>query len=64
MSITKTVESFFGPKQVTREEFVKQWRSEFNQYMYLASSTDELNELAQMQSRIAAMAGTTWDRIK
>lgn len=61
---TKTVHGYFGPKQVTRDEFVKQWTSHFGEAMHLADTTAEFDELQGMKQRIAELAGAKWDRIK
>lgn len=61
---TKTVDGYFGPKQVTRDEFVTQWVSHFNQTLHLADNVAELEELDTMALRIKALAGAKWDRMK
>lgn len=61
---TKTVSSYFGDKQVTREEYVKQWTSHFGQLFHLAMTTREFDELEVMKIRIVEMAGNRWDQLK
>lgn len=61
---TKTVESYFGPEQVTREEFSTQWAGEFRQFYDLAGCSAELDELNQMQRRITELAGRKWDDLR
>lgn len=61
---TKTVEGHFGPKQITREDFIKRWSSHFNQMFNLANTTAEYEELKQVSQRVSELAGASWDRIK
>jgi hypothetical protein len=61
---TKTVAGYFGDKQVTKEEFVKEWKSHFGQLFALASTTNEFEELKQMQQRVIQLAGNAWESIK
>ena len=60
---TKTVEGTFGPKQITREDFVKRWTSHFSQIFLLADTTSEYEELKNMSVRLEQLAGAAWDRI-
>lgn len=60
---TKTVDGYFGPKQVTREAFVKQWVEHFQQFYHLADTTAQFDDLKTTQLRIAALAGQKWDRL-
>jgi len=64
MSITKTVYDYFGPKQITRAEFIKQWVDHFQQFYHLGENVDQLNQLAAMQTRITELAGRKWDDLK
>lgn len=61
---TKTVQGYFGEKQVTKEEFVKQWHEQFVQFLHLANTGSELDELDMMMRRIDELAGNKWDAIK
>lgn len=61
---TKTVEGYFGPKQVTREQFVTQWKDSFWQFFHLTNTTDEFKEFEVMRERIAVLAGMKWDNLK
>lgn len=61
---TKTVEGHFGPKQVTRNEFVKQWTTHFGQVFHLAATPAEFDELQAVKQRIAQLAGNRWDQLK
>jgi hypothetical protein len=63
-SETKTVAGYFGDKQVTKEEFIKEWKSHFGQFFALANTVNEFDELKQMQSRIVQLAGNAWEAIK
>jgi hypothetical protein len=64
MTATKTVEGYFGPKQITREEYVKQWTSHFSQMYHLIDSSEDIKELDAMKEKLSKMAGVKWDRIK
>jgi hypothetical protein len=61
---TKTVSGYFGDKQVTKEEFVKQWHTQFVQFLHLANTGKELDELDMMMHRIDELAAAKWDAIK
>ncbi len=61
---TKQVDGYFGPKQVTRAEFVAQWVQHFNQVLHLADNVAQLEELDTMSLRISELAGAKWDRLK
>lgn len=64
MSATKTVGGYFGPKQVTQDEFVAQWTQHFDQFYTLPNTRDALEELDRMKARISAMARERWNNIK
>lgn len=64
MEATKQVEGYFGPKQVTREEFIKRWTGHFTEFFNLAEASSEYEEMKRMQERMAALAGRKWDKIK
>jgi len=61
---TKTVDGYFGPRQVTREQFISQWTQHFSQVLHLTNTVAEFDELKVMQARIAALAGQKWDGLK
>jgi hypothetical protein len=61
---TKTVDGYFGPKQVTREAFTAQWVEHFQQVYHLADTPAEFTELRTMRDRIAVLAGQKWDGLK
>lgn len=61
---TKTVEGYFGPKQITREAFTAQWVDHFQQIYHLADTTAEFDELQAMKDRLAVLAGQKWDKLK
>lgn len=61
---TKQVDGYFGVKQVTREEFVRQWTDHFMQFYSLPCDATEMRELDRIKSRLAEMAGRAWDDIK
>lgn len=61
---TKTVEGTFGPKRITRDEFIKRWTtSHYGQFYWLANTLAEMEELKRYEARIAEIAGAAWDRI-
>ncbi len=61
---TKTVDGYFGPKQVTREAFTAQWVEHFQQLYHLAGTSAEFTELRTLRDRIAELAGQKWDGLK
>jgi hypothetical protein len=61
---TKTVEGYFGPKQVTRDEYVRQWTDHFSQILHLAGTTEEFKQLEIVRIQIAGLAGQKWDGLK
>ncbi len=61
---TKTVDGYFGPKQITREAFTAQWVEHFQQMYHLAETTAEFDELTTMKFRLAVLAGQKWDKLK
>ncbi len=62
--ITKTVQSFFGPKEITREEFIKQWKDQFTQFFQLSDTVEEFKEFKGVQHNIERMAARKWDMMK
>lgn len=61
---TKTVEGYFGQKQVTRDEFVKQWKSSVNELFYVTTTRDDHERVLAIQASVAEMAGRKWDELK
>lgn len=61
---TKTVHGHFGPKQITRDDFIKQWKDHFGQCYNLCEQTGDFKEIDAMKERIAEMAGRNWDNLK
>lgn len=61
--VSKTVEGTFGPKKITREDFVKRWSGHFDQMFNLANTTAEYEEMKKMSERVRELAGASWDRI-
>ena len=63
MTQPKTIEvgGFFGPKQITREDFVKQWTDHVNQLHRL--SFDHFDEFCKIAGRVSEIAGQEWDRL-
>jgi hypothetical protein len=61
---TKTVQGFFGPKDITREEFVKQWADHFGQFYHLPETSEQMAELDAMKARLQTLAGEKWDKLK
>jgi hypothetical protein len=65
MNTTKTFKAWFGDKEVTREEFVREWVETTYQYghLFLANS-DAPEKLVAFQNTIAELAGMEWDNSK
>lgn len=61
---TKTVQGFFGPKQVTREEFIKEWTSHFMEFYSLCETTQDFAELDAIKVKMIDLAGKRWDSMK
>lgn len=61
---TKTVDGYFGPKQVTRDEFVKQWKNSVNELFYVTTTRDDHERVLAIQATAAEMAGRKWDELK
>ena len=59
METTKTVEGTFGPRQVTRDEFVNRWAGHCDQMFHLAHTTAQYHEL----QHAAARQGTVWTSV-
>jgi hypothetical protein len=60
---TKTVAGYLGPKQVTREQFVKQWADHFSEFYHLPETSEEFSSMQAMKTQIAEMAGRKWDAL-
>lgn len=62
---TKTVEGTFGPKQITREEFVKRWASQVIEISFgLAQTSADYKALEAVKAQVEEMAGRKWDGLK
>lgn len=61
---TKTVDGHFGPKRVTREQFIQRWADHFAECVHLTDTTAEFDEFVGMKQRIKELAGAKWDRLK
>lgn len=57
---TITVNTYFGDRQMSREEFVKEWEDHMRQLHRL--SWRHMHEFQQMQARVAELAGEEFDR--
>ena len=58
---TKTFDGFFGPKEVSRKEFIDQWLKTTHQYTQMFFSADEGTKLMAFQGELIEVAGKAWD---
>lgn len=58
---TKEVQGFFGPKQVTREDFIKQWRTHAADVYSLTLTTEDYEAVKALLNTVAEMAGRKFD---
>lgn len=58
---TKTFDGFFGPKQVTKDEFIKQWLDTTHQYSSLFYRLGKGDELISFQCDLEDAAAKAWD---
>lgn len=63
MLTRKTVEGYFGPKQLTREEYTKRWTDHARELFSLSNTANDHNEIQTMIARVSVLAGASWDRI-
>ena len=59
---TKSFDSFFGVKQVSREDFIKQWVETTKQYTSLFYSNGDGDKLLDFQFKLQELAGKAWDK--
>jgi hypothetical protein len=58
---TVTVQSIFGPKEITRQQFVEEWRDHMRQLYGLSAAHFE--EFAEMVLRVEDIARSEFDRL-
>lgn len=61
---TKTVQGTFGPKQITKDEFVKQWTNSIAEIGYICETGDDYRTLQAMQEQVRKLAERKWEMIK
>ena len=59
---TKTFDSFFGTKEVTRDAFIRQWLGTTHQYSQLFYGNSKA--LIDFQFELGELAGKAWDKHK
>lgn len=59
---TKTFDGFFGPKEVSRKEFINQWIGTTGQYASLFYPEEMGEELLKFQQALEKVAGKAWDK--
>ncbi len=64
MSKTKTFDGFFGPKEVSRKEFIDKWIGTTGQYASLFYPAEMGEELLKFQQALQDVAGKAWDNHK
>ncbi len=60
---TIEVNGFFKPKQVTREEFVKQWSELVGDLYNIANTPTHIADVAAMVIQVRNIAGAEFDRV-
>jgi hypothetical protein len=60
---TKTFDSFFGTKEVTRDAFIRQWLDTTYQYSQLFYDSNG-DDLFKFQAVLGELAGKAWDNHK
>jgi hypothetical protein len=58
---TKTFDSFFGTKEVSRKEFADEWLATTAQYASLFYPADKGGELLKFQELVQELASKAWD---
>lgn len=61
VSKTKTVQGYFGDKQVTRAEFISQWTNTTHQYWHIAVTGDDAEKVDTILALVKEMAAKKWD---
>jgi hypothetical protein len=61
---TKTLRTWFGDKQVTRDEFIKEWLEETMKFSALFGADPTLSAYLEFRDAVAEQAGKKWDAIK
>ena len=59
---TKTFDSFFGTKEVSRKEFIEQWLKTTHQYTQMFYGADKGGTLMDFQFVLQELAGKAWDK--
>lgn len=60
---TKIVEGTFGPKQVTRDEFVRRWENSVVEVGHLCQTTEDYQTYEAIRSQVREMALRKWETI-
>jgi hypothetical protein len=59
---TKPFESFFGTKEVTKDDYVRRWLESTHQYASLFYGINQGQDLIEFQSALIKAAETAWDK--
>jgi hypothetical protein len=61
---TKTFDSFFGTKEVTKDAFIRQWLGTTHQYSQLFYGAENGRALLDFQLELEELAAKAWDNHK
>ena len=61
---TKTFDSFFGTKEVTKDAFIRQWLDTTHQYSQLFYGAENGKALIDFQLELEELAAKAWDNHK
>jgi hypothetical protein len=61
---TKTFDSFFGTKEVTKDEFIREWLGTTHQYSQLFYGAENGKALIDFQLELEELAAKAWDNHK
>lgn len=63
MNRTVKINTFFGEKEVTKDDFIKQWSDTINQIYYLADDRESYDKVKTFQKLVETLSGEKFERI-
>ena len=61
---TKTFKTWFGDKEATRDEFIKEWLDETIKFGTLFGGDSKVGAYLDFRDAVAELAGKKWDNAK